>query len=531
MHKLSDFITPSYAADVENNIDYSKLDMDKVREKPSIELLDKFKKARKSNKKINDLWNNTIDMKPSRSERDFTLAKELKGEGFTLFDAAIILFNYKHGKNKDLTRREIVRCYERSGNDFTDSVDQAYIDKINKQVNPILAARAAGTPLDIDLDRSQRFRSVLLHEMDWKNTGRPIYRDFIYENSLTIIYGRSNTGKSFFATDLAGHIALSRDWAGMEYESADDTSVLYICAEAGQSFGVRGQALLKRLGVDKLPFHVITDAPNFTDDKLEDASAIVERIKAIEKEHNTKIGLVVIDTLAMTFKGNENNSEEMGHYIKSMKHIQNKARTGVAVVHHAGKDQTAGARGSSALQAATDTEMEVKSENRGDKEKRQIEVRKQREGKNGMIIPFGLYVTNVGDDDRGKPIDTCYVVLENDTEFDSVMPDETEDLNDSAKAALQALKFYDLIPNPDIDRFTPLQIKTLIHHDLVKKNSIFDIKSLDNAMSEVAAMRKPDSSQMKAFSRACDMLLDRGLTEKNDKYQLVTERLDRVDND
>lgn len=529
--KLSDFITPSYASESSDDLKYDALTLEQIKASPSAELVQKFKQLRNKNKKVQSLWDNTIDMKPSRSERDFTLAKELKLAGFPLEEAAIILWQFKHGKVREAKypNREIIRCYERSGNDFAEPLPQEDIDRIAAQVNPILAARAAGQPLDEDLDRSQRFRSKPLHKMDWKNTGRPIYRDFLYEDALTVIYGRSNTGKSFLATDIAGHVALGRNWADMDFEATKRSAVLYICAEAGQSFGVRGRALMQRLGVNELPFYVITDAPNFTDKEMNDAKAVTEEIRRLEKEHKIKIGLVVVDTLAVTFKGNENSAEDMGHYIDNMKYIQKKARTGVAVVHHSGKDQVAGARGSYALTAAIDTEMEVKSEKRGKKEKRQVEVKKQRDGKSGMVVNFGLWVTELGNDDRGKPIDTCYVVLDGDSEFPEVFPDDVEGLNENAKAALQALQFYDKIPNPDIKRMTSREVKAIIHHDIVKANGIFNLKDGTNAMIDINRMEKPSGAKLKALLRGCQALQDNGLVDEDDIYQLLTVEEDKED--
>lgn len=525
------FITPLEADDADNEIDYSKLKIEDVKQPLQGDLLDKFEKLRKRNKKVDDLWTLSVDHKEGdRSARDFTLAKELKGEGFSLEEVAVVLWNYPQGKVQSVKYpvREIIRCYDRSGSDV-EPVSQELIDFIAKQVNPLMAARAAGKPIEEDLNRTGRFRSVKLSKMDWKKSGKAIYRNFIYENAITVIYGRSNTGKSFAATEVAGHIALGRPWNGMEFEPAQVPGVLYICAEAGQSFGIRGQALMRRLGVDDLPFHVITEAPTFTKEDKSDAKAIVEEIGRIEEEYNVKIGLVVVDTLAVTFQGDENTSSKMGDYINNMKYIQHHADTGVLIVHHSGKDQAAGARGSSALQAATDTEIEVTSTKRGEKHERKIEVKKQRTGKSGMVVKFGLWVIELGKDDRGKLIDSCYVVLESDTEFGDVFDDGSGDLSENARATIAALKFYDAIPNPDTQRLTERQIKIIIHHDIIKGNGVFDMNRPDKAMPELFAMKKPSDTMDRAFLRGCDELAVNNLVDKNKKHRLVKEETDTTD--
>lgn len=474
------FITPSEAADTsETTLDYNQITLADVKKPFDGEILAKFNEALSRNDKIDDLWTLKNDFKDGdRSDRDFTLTKELKSEGFTLHEVAVILWNYPHGKVPSVKYpvREIVRCYERSGIDFVGTVDDETIERIAKQVNPILAARAAGKPLEEDLKRSARFRSVKLSDMDWKKSGKPIYRDFIYERAITVIYGKSNTGKSFLATDIAGHIALGRSWNNMEFEPEKTPAVLYICAEAGHSFAIRGKALMTRLQVNELPFFVITEAPSFARENKADAKEIIQEIQRIEKENGVKIGIVVVDTLAVTFQGDENSSKDMGVFVDNMKYIQNTANTGIVIVHHSGKDQTAGARGSSALQGATDAELEVKSEKRGERYFRQVEVKKMRDGKMGMIVKFGLNIVDLGKDDRGKPIDTCCIVLETDNDFMDVTPSLFENLTSNQKLALEAIYLFDKMNvNPDTllqggKKFTEKEVKSLILKDLKERN-------------------------------------------------------------
>ncbi len=546
MDKLSDFITPVYASEGPGGeLKYDKLDIEDVKRKPSPELVERFKALKKKNKKVDDLWNNISDIKEGdRSDRDFTLAKELKLEGFTLLETGQILWNYKHGKVREVKypTREIIRNYERSGNDFLSekqALPPEVIERIEHQVNPIMAARKAGTPLEEDLDKSSRFRSIPLHKMNWRTSGRPIYKDFLYDGAITVIYGKSNTGKSFLTSDLAGHIALGRDWNNMKFKAKQKPTVLYICAEAGQSFGVRGKALMKRLGVKELPFHVIVEAPNFTSEGKDDAKLVLEEIKRIEKEHKCKIGLVVVDTLAVTFQGNENSSEDMGHYIRNMKYIQRMARTGVLIVHHSGKDQAAGARGSSALQAATDTEMEVKSEARGEKEARKVEVKKQREGKSGMVVPFGLNVIDLGKDDNGDEIDTCHVVLEDDLGFDDVSGSIFDDLTQSHYYALEAahmLENANVNPDMQIDEhtfktksgkeFTRKEVVSVICKDLrerKKENKIL-VTDVGVSVELLDLVGKPVNRAFTKFVETQKNAMEQiGVMAFDKEYQLLSE--------
>ena len=507
-YRLLDFITPSFKAEQEKEFEHIDIDMQSIRQPVPDALMERLKDTLSRDKRAHDLYYGIIQ-KPSRSEYDFTLTQQLVWDGYSLQDVAHILYHYPHGKGKDMTKRELVRTYNRVDNPF-EGLEPAYIAAIESQVNPIIAARLVGKPLEQDLKEQIKsstkvFEFMPLSKMDWKYSGAPIYKNFLYENAITVIYGQSNVGKSFVAADIAGHIALGRDWGQFKFKAKKPIGVVYICAEAGKSFGKRGKALLKRLGVKDLPFYVLDAAPNFAKSK-DDAKAFVDAIKKLEASTGVKIGMVVVDTLATTFEGgNENSSEDMGLYISNMKYIQRYADTGVLIVHHSGKDQAAGARGHSSLRAATDTEIEVMSEKKGERYHRNIRTRKQREGESDIDVKFGLMVIELGCDNDGDVIDTCHVVLEHDPEFAAIVPPVI--LEKGEQAVMDANKLFDALPNPDQVRdkckMTETQIKALIHRDL--KNDLGILVGFDGQLrvDELMFMSKPTKNDavIKAFQR------------------------------
>ena len=72
---------------------------------------------------------------------------------------------------------------------------------------------------------------------------------------------------------------------------------------------------------------------------------------------------MVFDTLAHCFGGNdENSAEDMGAFIQDCDAIKQRTGATVIVVHHSGKNEEAGARGSSALRGALDVELMVKKQ-------------------------------------------------------------------------------------------------------------------------------------------------------------------------
>jgi hypothetical protein len=72
------------------------------------------------------------------------------------------------------------------------------------------------------------------------------------------------------------------------------------------------------------------------------------------------VGMIVIDTLARAMTGgNENSTQDMGLLVANGDILRDRFDANVIWVHHSGKNEARGARGSSALQAATDTEIEI----------------------------------------------------------------------------------------------------------------------------------------------------------------------------
>lgn len=509
-----DFITPSFKAENEETFAHTDVDMEAIKKPIPDALMSRLKETFERDQKAHDLYFGLIE-KPSRSEYDFTLTQQLVWENYSLQEVAHILYHFPHGKGADLTKREIVRTYNRVDRPF-DGLDAGYIAKIDAQVNPILAARQAGKPLPEDLQKKKSiFEFIPLNKMDWKYSGAPIYKNLIYENAITVIYGQSNVGKSFVAADIAGHIALGRNWGEFKYKAKKPLGVAYICAEAGKSFGKRGKALRKRLAVDDIPFFVLDAAPNFAKSK-DDAEALVDAIKKLEATTGVKIGLVVVDTLATTFEGgNENSSEDMGLYISNMKYIQRYADTGVLIVHHSGKDQAAGARGHSSLRAATDTEIEVSSEKKGERYLRQIKTRKQREGESDITIKFGLMIVELGKDDDGDVIDTCHVVLENDLEFGDIVPNPLEELEPGEAAIIRTDEVYAKIKNIGNLKagwtITERYLKALIHRDIKDRNNVLVQSSGLLDPHALAAMAKPSDTIMKAYQRDREKVEARGI--------------------
>jgi hypothetical protein len=234
---------------------------------------------------------------------------------------------------------------------------------------------------------------------------RELIEGMLIEGGMTVIYGDSNTGKSFLTLDMAAHITLGRDWFGRKVKQG---AVVYLAAESPRSIIDRSRALADKLGTT-LNQLFITSCPIDLYDPNGDSLAVVNTIDAIEKQHGVKVCMIVADTLARVMgAGDENATKDMNVVVKNVDVIRAATRTQFVLIHHTGKDASKGARGSSALRAATDTEIEVSDP--GNQKPKEFKVTKQRDlqGK-GEVYGFILVNVNLGLGVFDNLMTTCYV--------------------------------------------------------------------------------------------------------------------------
>lgn len=244
--------------------------------------------------------------------------------------------------------------------------------------------------------------------------------DFV-ENLLarggcSVVYGSSNVGKSFWALDLAAHVATRTKYRGTH--EVDGGAVIYITMEGQSSFDNR-VAALKMDGrlADHDSFYVVKTPINLLSDP--DCSGIIEAIE--NRIWFESVQLVVVDTLSRAISGSDENSAlDMTQVIASVDRIRKETDAHVMLIHHSGKDESKGARGHTSLRAAVDTEIEI-SRAEGAAQAL-VRVKKQRDLEFISPMAFKLEKIHLGVNTRGKPVTSCVVRHETDasiSEFQS----------------------------------------------------------------------------------------------------------------
>jgi len=220
----------------------------------------------------------------------------------------------------------------------------------------------------------------------------------------SMLYGDSNSGKTYFVIDMACAVARGIPWMGRQVEQG---LVVYVAAESPASVKGRLQAYQLHHRV-KVPNFAIVQAPiNMHGDDI-DTEALIRAVKLVEQRAGMTARLVIGDTLARLAAGaNENSVEDMGQIVRRMDRVRAETGAHFLVVHHSGKDAAKGARGSGSLRAAVDTEIEVTEMPTGE---RVAEMKKQRDlGSKGDRIGFRLLPIEVGVTKWGKPATNCIV--------------------------------------------------------------------------------------------------------------------------
>lgn len=251
-------------------------------------------------------------------------------------------------------------------------------------------------------------KEELAGELEWFDDITPvtaspyIVKSVLDQGAMSVVYGASNSGKTFFALDLAFHIATGAEWRGLRVSGG---SVLYLAAEGGNGIANRIVGLRASTGCCDVPLALRRAGLDLLRPDADTARVIA---LAAEVEQRAPLKLIVIDTLSRVLAGgDENGPVDMTAFIKNVDRIREATSTHVMVVHHTGKDAARGARGHSSLRAATDTEIEVSEDE--DTGERTAKATKQREYSGGEEWRFTLEPMELGKDQDGDPVTTCTV--------------------------------------------------------------------------------------------------------------------------
>lgn len=244
-------------------------------------------------------------------------------------------------------------------------MDRAEVDKIADSITRYekgndAALTAQGAPIrEALLEKAEgkkarsRFSLVPLSEVtasqpDWLIEG------YLERDSVSVIFGESESGKSFAAIDMVSHIATGTPWArGIPVKQ--QTGV-YIGAEGARGIKRRfdGWEILHQAPIPQ--GRVLMSQGNV---ELTDPGSLQSVTDALDALPEPP-AIIVIDTLARTMgAADENSTKDMNAFVRALDDMRTRTGAAIVVVHHVGLADKDRARGSSVLRAALDFEYQV----------------------------------------------------------------------------------------------------------------------------------------------------------------------------
>lgn len=226
------------------------------------------------------------------------------------------------------------------------------------------------------------------------------------KDQIIVFWGAPGSGKTFVAMELSCAIGSGNPWHGRRTRKG---IVLYVAAESARSYIENRFSALKRERPELASARVLVVplALDLMHEANGDVDRVIDTARKLNDEHGDVV-MIVIDTLAVTFGGrNENSPEDMGQYVKNMIRLRRETNAAVLIVHHSGKDEAKGMRGHTALLGALDAELAIEGSPGGE---RILRTGKVRDGDGFTdLFAFTLHPVELGLDPDGDPVTSCVV--------------------------------------------------------------------------------------------------------------------------
>lgn len=300
---------------------------------------------------------------------------------------------------------------------------------VQKMVNDVLLRKIENEPVKGTVQNEADYAPRFMHVNEYLGRGfdmKVLIKDLLPKATLSVIFGASTSGKTFITLDIALAIARGVYWRDGT-KRTEQTGVAYVVAEGTGGMQLRVQAYLDHfVGTlqfpQDVPFALLEHAPDLME--VAPALDLAEKVNALPH----KVGLVVVDTLAQTMRGDENSAKEMGCYVANCRAIHRRTGAMVLLVHHSGKDAARGMRGSSTLFAAADVVLEVLRQPEG----RVIRASKMKDGRDDQVnYHFNLKPVVLFVNEHNEAVDSCVV--------EHIEPQAPAALSDMQKSVLEGI--------------------------------------------------------------------------------------------
>ena len=241
-----------------------------------------------------------------------------------------------------------------------------------------------------------------------------LVKNLLPAEGVAMLGGQSGAGKTFTVVNLAISLGTGEPFFGRRV--VERVGTLILAAEGAGTLSARVEAAKAILpNGDRLPIAWMSAVPNLTDP--EEVKALQPKIRAIDarmrEQFGVRLGLVAIDTMAAAFAmKDENDAAEAQQVLRHMRMLGEPIGALILPIHHYGKTEETGLRGSSAYRGGADAVLSILADRNqvtGEVTTRSLNLAKSRWAEEGPIAAFALCFVQLGTDDDGEAYGACVV--------------------------------------------------------------------------------------------------------------------------
>jgi hypothetical protein len=347
-------------------------------------------------------------------------------------------------------------------------------------------------------DKPTKFKLVPFEEIRFSVGDEWTIKRLLPRQGLAVLFGSPRTFKSFLALDLAFHVALGWDWAG---RATTQGAAVYIAAEnAGgtrkRKVGFEQAHDTKLAG--RVPFYLVETAPDLGTEKndLDALIASVESVGVVPR-------LIVIDTLAQTLNGGEENNTGMVNFVANATALAVHFKCCVIAVHHVPLADDKRLRGHTSLHGGADALL--LTERDGVDLTTTISLEKLKDEEDGVKLIGYLDRIIIGQDGDGDAVSTLVISRIENAQKEAAKGKAPRPVPRSRRLLMEMIAQAIDAAGQDLRSFPDGPMVRAVHDEAVRTRYY----------ARIAEQAAPDElpcalaeRQRKAFSRAVKAALD-----------------------
>lgn len=251
-----------------------------------------------------------------------------------------------------------------------------------------------------------------------------------------------------------------------------ERGVVYVASEGANGVRKRVAAWRQERPGPSSMFDLISDAPNLmAEQDLDELLAALRQAQDDFASMGCQLGMVVIDTLAASMPGgDENSGKDMSALLANVHRIGLELDAFVLIVAHTGKDESRGLRGWSGQFAGADTVITLAREKGADLTTGEVE--KQKDGEAGRRFAFSAEEVQIGIDEDGDPITSLVLTYDDNATPARRGRDISPKLSfvlDVMRSLIEAGHFENVSGVPDVPRGVKALARAKLKEELMRR--------------------------------------------------------------